>query len=686
MYKLITNFVNGRVFLFVLFLTCVSVVSPLCAETITTITVKEMDGVSTANYPLTFGLVFKQGAVTGNNVYLNTYPTQTDVKTTYSDGSLRFAVISALVPMTANSDTVLNVNTTGTAASTTPMNKTEILATDIGATIDLIGLSGSGYSGNLQADLRAAITAESSLDYWLEGGVVSEILVNQTLNNSLNATWEVRFYPGTPFIRISHAMENVEASYRGNIDYAVTITQGESSPVSVYAKPSFQHNTSSRWRKIFWLGSDPSEVEIHYDIDYLISTRMLPNYDTSLTVPENTLASSYTAWLATDNDIMGNGGIKFYFPTTGGREEIGIFPTWTARYLLSMDNRLREIMLGNANLSAGCPIHYRESDPNKTFYGRVLNINDRPTVRTQPYYADNYGQASDNLPTAIGVETTPWTVDDAHQASFNYVPYLITGEKFYLDELFYWAGWNTSKDSYNSTWGRDLTKGILRGQVRGEAWSMRNLSHAAVMATDGSPEESYFNTMVSNNINEWPNSRSTSPLKYWNYDTGSEGRADGVLSASSDPTTVKYVVAPWMNDFVTIILGHMKELGFSTDAALTTLSEFTIGRFTHADWNPYNGTPYHFPGMLYSGSQVASWLQANDLMTSQPTAFPDPDSAGSYRYVARAALSYLIDKTNGRVAYNFLDTNIHNKELLNIDPTYALIPRGPKPPIDLKLN
>jgi len=666
------------------FFVCLSAFS-VSASTLTTITVKEMDGVSTSNYPLTFGHVFKKGDVTGN-VYLNNYPTQTDVKTTYDDGSIRFAVISALVPMTANSDTVLNVNTTGTAAKTTPMSKVEILATDIGATIDLTGLSGSGYSGNLQADLRAAINAESSLNYWLEGGVCSEILIDQRLNNSLNAAWEVRFYPGSPYIRISHAMENVEANYRGNVNYSVDISQGNTAPSSVYTKSNFQHNASSRWRKVFWLGHEPPEVEIHYDLEYLISTGMIPNYDTSLTVPEDTLASAYSIWQASNNDIMENGTIKYYFPTTGGREEIGLFPTWTARYLLSMDNRMRDIVLGNASLSAGCPIHYRESDNTKSFYGKVLSVVDRPTVRTIPSSADNYGNTGDNLPTAIGAETTPWTIDKSHQASFNYIPYLITGDKFYLDELYYWAAWNASSESYNPDWGRDYAKGIIRDQVRGEAWGIRNIAHAAVMATDLSPESTYFNTIISNNIAEWSNSRAVSPLKYWHYDSGSEGRTSGTVSDPADPTTVKYIVAPWMDDFVAIVLRHMKDIGFSTQVALSNLGQFTIGRSTHPDWNHYNAAPYHFPGLLYSGDEVSTWEQANSLMVSQPTSFPVDDYPNSYNFVALAALSGLVDQTNGQVAYNWLKANVNDQSELNDDPTWALVPRGPKPAVNLRLE
>src|SRR5262245_22423955 len=45
----------------------------------------------------TFGLVFPQGT-TRTSLQLGNLPTQTDVKTTWPDGSIRFAVVSANIP------------------------------------------------------------------------------------------------------------------------------------------------------------------------------------------------------------------------------------------------------------------------------------------------------------------------------------------------------------------------------------------------------------------------------------------------------------------------------------------------------------------------------------------------------------------------------------------------------------
>lgn len=821
------------------------------AATITTITVKEMDGVSTSSYPLTFGHVFQQGDVS-ENVYLNNYPTQTDVKTTWPDGSIRQAVISAIVPITANTDLVLNINDTGTAAGTTPITKAPMLETDIGATIDLTNLSGSGYSGSLQADLRAAITAASSFDYWLEGDVVSEILIQQSLNSSLDASWEVRFYPSTSYIRISHSVENMRVSTMGNVNYALEIKQGNSAPASVYRRsldyraqhvttpvvresantafvvmpahgfskddvvtiagvtgadaaiyngthtiskistmgfyyitasdpsevattgditvtesgattalvgtvrasskriymsmpahnyetndvvvvsgvtganaaiyngtflveealdngfyyktgvdpsstyPSgtpvttsevFQHNNSSRWRKVFWLGTGPPDVEIHYNIDYMISTNMIMPYDTDIAPTEADIADFYDAeWSATNTDIMGNGALHLNMGDVGGRPEIGILPYWDAMYLLTMDNRMKEMVLGHSDLSGSIPIHIEEDNSAYSFYGKTINIDDYD-------YSTTGGDVS--LPTALGDLSTLWITDRAHQTAFGYLPYLITGERFYLDEMYYWAGKNLAWDTY----GRDgdgnaqdfsaqigdgtAANGIMYNQMRGTVWALRNIHNAAICSPRSSDEYSYFLSKVENNVkwlflgNTGSNAHGLHALRIPRQDSGN----DGAL----------FDVASYQHDFATVVLADIQRKNtISNMAELTTLinnvGQFTIGRFTHDPAFPkFEGAGYWWPlvtaehGYYSNGSWADYWQDILD----HPISDVDPnniktdftrDYADGYPAIARAALSQLTHLTDGQTAYDFVMDNINYETWSPADPTWAILP------------
>lgn len=656
-----------RSFIFLLLITFLFGINSFANASITTISVIEKDGVSSSDYPLTFGHIFKQGDAP-SNVYVKigetSIPTQCDIKSTYSDGSIRFAVLSILIPtITANGSVTLSLESGGTNANTDPMTKAEIQATNIDAQIVLTGLSDSGYSGNLTADLSTAITDTSSLTYWLSGDVVTEVIVQQRLNDSLNAVWEVRLYPGTGYKRISHVIENIEANKRGNIDYAVSISQGTPTLSSVYSKTTFQHNHSSRWRKVYWVGAEPPEVEIHYNLPYLISTGMIPSYDTSLVVPGSTIAGTYSAWNSSSRDIMGNGLANYYFPTTGGRQEIGFFPTWTARYLLSMDNRMKEIMLGQGELMSGCPIHYREFNPAKSFYGKFISINDRPKVRTDVTYANDSGY--DPLGAAIGTQDTQWSVDGAHQGSFNFVPYIVTGEYFYLQEMQYWAAWDLSMMHWDESWGRNLSNGYLWDQVRGAGWMLRNVSHAAIMSLDGSDEKDYFTDKINKNIPYFAAKTASRPLRHLSLNDGDPDGLTGAIQATSG----------WMEDFVLIVLNEMDRIGYDTESIVSEFSKFVIGRFTDPDFNPYLGAEYRFPTVVSGPSTVTTWAQAKSLYTvSNKTSFPEVSTTDGYGYIALAALSGVTDRPNGLTAYNWLKENINSTVTMDSDPTWAIVP------------
>lgn len=642
---------------------------------VTTLTLKEKDTVTTSNYPLTFGHVFKKGDVAQyvTATYNGTpITTQCDVKTTYDDGSVRFAVISLILPsVIANSSNSIVLSTSTSTSSTGYLDKTAILATNIEDEVRLTNISGSGYSGSLTADLNATLSAAPSLSYWLQGPVATEVLARQTLNNSIESSWEVRFYPGTSFgPRVSHSIENMNADYRGTVDYNVDIQAGLPTLSSKYSKSSLHHNESSRWRKVLWVGQEPPETELHYNLSYLISTGAVMNYDTSLIIQNSTISSAYSTWLSKDIDLMGNGLLEKYFPTTGGRQDIGILPTWSARYLLSMDNRMRDAVVNSGEMAAHCPIHYREVNTGKSFYRHPISIDDRPTVWTTEERAASYGDSVDRLPSAIGTtDGGGWTIDRSHQGSFAYLPYLITGERYFLDEMYYWASWDLSAADYNSSYGRDYSYGYISDQVRGEAWGFRNLVDAAAYAADSDPEKEYLANKIWNNITKWMTEKDRHPLNYWGVDYYAS-------ITGLNPALVKKATSPWMEDFMLLSLAHAREQGFSTKQILDWYSSFIINRFTHPDFNHFNGAPYRFPALMIDDSLPQTWKQASDSFLVESTGFDLDDYPTSYNFIAMAASSTVTEYIKGQDAYNFLKSNVHDQAELQVDPTWAMTPRN----------
>lgn len=653
------------------------------AFNITSVTIKEKDGVTTTDYPLTFGHVFKKGDVSQyiqvryNGTLLTT---QCDVKTTYSNGSVRFAVISVVLPsILANSTNTLLLETASTTASSGYLDKPAILATNIEDEIRLTNISGSGYSGSLTADINAKISTDSSLTYWLQGSVVTEVLVRQSLNNSLEAAWEVRYYPGTSFgPRISHSIENMNADYRGIVNYDVNIQSGLPTLVSKYTKSALQHNENSRWRKVLWVGNEPPETELHYDTAYLISTGAIMPYDTSLSISESTMASVYSDWQSTNHDIMGNGNILKYFPTTGGRPDIGILPKYAVLYLLSMDNRMKEIVLNDGEMISSAPIHYREYNSSKSFFRHPISIDDRQSVWTIEDYSRAWtaGTASDNLPVPIGSYGSGyhgWTVDRAHQGSWAFIPYLITGERYYLDEMYYWAAYDLSGCDSNATYGRNDALGLLRDETRGEAWAFRNMVDAAAFAADGDPEKNYITEKINNNITlEWGTWSDRHPLHYWDIDE--YGSKDGMTA------DVKYIDSPWMEDYMLISLVHAQQLGFNTSGIISWFRLFNEERFTAPGANPYDGASYRFPAVLNTNLPPATWAEYASKFISPSTSLGAPTSTEhDYRIIALAAARAAGNTGSATWIYNTLTSSGIDWGIMAINPHWAIMQALPQP-------
>ncbi|MCL2092753.1 MAG: hypothetical protein FWH12_01040 [Treponema sp.] len=643
---------------------------------ITRVLIREKAGVSTQNYPLSFGHVFKRGDVPSGSsvaVYYNgqSLPSQFDVKSTYGDGSVRHGVISLRMPqLHAHSDHSLSLVRSSEQSNGQGLDKTAILATDVGALIDLQG-------PGLRADLRKAIADSPQLNYWLKGDVCTEILVRQDLSNQLNALWEVRFYPtsggsDTPYIRISHTIENINISSRGNVHYGVSIKQGNANPAEVYSKPSFQHNHSSRWRKVFWLGEEPPEVEIRFDLPYMISTGMILPYDTSLQINEAIIATSYTNWLSSNRDIMGNGDIFMYMPGGGGRSDIGMLPGWTALYLLSMDNRMREVMLGNGEMSGSIPIHYREDEYGRSFYGRTVSIDDRVSFNLINY----------NGPAPLGDTDTPWHADQAHQPSLVYIPYMITGDRWFLDELYYWGGYNLAFDLYHRNTrgdipGADSSYGLIAGQLRGVAWGLRTLSDAAAMALDSDLEKNYFRSKLINNLSwfVWRNS-------------GANGHGlNAVLWRGTPHTSPSWpnssLISPWQHDFMVLSAAHIaRQHADMPNAAVLrdSIGKFTINRFIELP--PYAGVAYRMP--LSDKSNIhytdGDWARfAADVAEYNNNAdpkiyFDNQRYSYSYAAIALGASAVVSHLHGGRGVYDFIKEHSNYNTWARNDPTWAFVP------------
>ena len=405
------------------------------------------------------------------------------------------------------------------------------------------------------------------------------------------------------------------------------------------------HWNGTRWSREFWIGgTPPQQLNIDYNLSYLDSTHFLPNLDTSInlgTLP----ALNYPNYLANPHDIydgqwdsrgpwawadgMGQGGDSLH---------IGPFPTVTALWLHSADWRMRYMALNHTDLAAAWPLDWRESDPSRRFsradaigsgtgLGRTISAAGRPQTFNGP----------DDM-TVVGTITaaTPWTAGTDHQPSVYFAPYIPTGDPWYLDMMYAWAGisvfindkfWSPyvcTTQAANCSNYRGPT-GAYGGffsngnAPRDQAWTLRGRVETAFAAPDGAPEKDYFRYMTNDFIAKWegglgitgtafdtttekewivttsypylftlganPNAGAIPPLGNLTASCPTPSPPNALLcSYSSDTQTGFGLLAgangsfddPWMNSYMHYALGRAVELGFPMQQIMAHYLAYSI--------------------------------------------------------------------------------------------------------------
>jgi hypothetical protein len=526
--------------------------------------------------PITFGQVFAPGDLKRTDTLHgrlpggHTVPLQVDVKATHADGSVRHAVISALLPGGGKRQALALVKgkSGGVKADTAKPAAVQALldagfTSSASATID-----GQAWTASVDKLLR------QKPEVWLDGPLVTEWLVSAPLRNEkgaehprLSARFAVRWYRTLGKARVDVTLENAwafQAAPRNETYDARVLVGGK----EAYAKPGLVHYNQARWRKTFWWGEVPA-VHIRHDTAYLIASRALPNYDRSVRISERSLAELKAAWTVPKTEPMSIGMAVPYMPTTGGRSDIGLLPAWGAFYLLSMDKRAKDVTLGTADLAGSWSMHYRDRRT-----GRPVSLIDYPYMTALGHPGDTVnprtGKQEAFPPCPGDACKTPYTVDVPHQPAFAYLPYLVTGDFYYLEELEFWAMFDVL--SANPGY-RDNIKGLLKPeQVRGQAWGLRTLGEAAYIAPDNDPLKPHLRRLVASNL-DWYNAAYTDNREANKLGFIANGYALGYNNGTG--------TAPWMDDFFTSAIGHLADLGFDgAGRLLAWKARFPILRMT----------------------------------------------------------------------------------------------------------
>jgi hypothetical protein len=535
------------------------------------------------NGPATFGMVFAPGAVPAGTSLAATdksgaaIPLQVDVKARNRDGSLRHAVLT--VPRTG---TVQLVG--GTPAQGAPV-ALSALPSDFDAEVIL-------DFGDRKLTVSARdLLAHSKPQTWLAGPLVSEWWIAAPFRDAagksdphLSARFGLRSYgPGRP-LRIEVDVENTWtwAANPRSYQYAAEIrAHGK----TVFAQDKIVQQSHTRWRQVFWW-DEAADASARYDIADFKAARAIPNYNADRDAGLGPLNRAYSG---KKRGPMQTGIIYPAMPTTGQRPDIGPLPGWTVAWLISMDSKASEMMLNAGDLGGSFPSHYRNE---KT--GRPASTEEFPKISTHYNFV---GRGNGNLPLAdLAGLPKPFTAEASHEPSLAFVPYLVTGDRYYLEELQFWSQWNA--------WGtapeyHGFAKGLIGwDQIRGQGWSLRTLAQSAWATPDADPMKATLLRQMKANA-EWYDSA---------YTNNPQANIFHVALRASDNADS---VAPWMDDYLTWASQYAVQLGFDEFRPFARWKGVApVQRMTNPDYCYVMATKYYMKVMDRPHHFITNWADA----------------------------------------------------------------------------
>jgi hypothetical protein len=549
------------------------------------------------SYPYQFGRVFKQGVIANYPQVLidgAAQTTQADVKNRWPDGSVKFAILSLIVPSLSTTAKTFTFQNQATVNST-PETKANMLANyDFNCTINATS-GGSPITGApvaartiLNAISDATLASNTSGDspnsrYWTQGPICTTVILcdhtAKTYDFGLDSykvlrpLFHVQFWPTLAKYKVRVIVECSDTTKIKDQVYDVSLSTGNTSPTSVYTKSAVPHALGTRWTKSFWFGTAPVSINAVHNSEYLSDCRVIPRYDPTNVPSDAQNATAITSWNSTAQDIYDGGNWTKGMQSPGSRAEIALFPEWAVLSLTTGDYRRGIIDVKSAELALAWPMNFREGDSAKVYnsdsasrnIGRALTVYSRPSVTynngnayisgwigSGPYtqYADSqdiFGFIPAPSSSSLGGANSNqggWGPFWDHCPD-NFTPlYLTTGDYLWLEQMQFWSSHgafdpNPTGDGFYGR-GAAYTSANLPGAIRRMGWIFRSRAAAAAWSTDGSLEKDYFTYLTNNAITIQEGMQGITGGAYqslyaadyaWGQTTGRVGRYGDALGA-----------------------------------------------------------------------------------------------------------------------------------------------------------
>ncbi len=609
---------------------------------------------------LTFGQAFPSGVLSHEDVIAARYddktlPAQIDIKALHDDGSVRHGVITIATPAIKAGkriDGALIANPApSTALSSGAFDAKEYLAETFGATINLTFYFADGSEEIVDIDTRGAVldaAGRTNRGEWLNGPLAKEFRVEIPAAPHITVRLDIRVYRDGD-VRMSVGFMNDKSFAPGRRDSVYDVIIDEA-----FTAEKVPHHRAANWRRVFWIGEQP-RLHIIHDIEALAAANAVSPVDASPGVNAALVAERDTVLRALPP--LSPALIERYMPATGGRPDIGLYPQWTSHYLAAQTEAAKRVMLANADAAGAVPWHYADDAS-----GAPISIEQYPK-----FWADERGLEAQYVPNRphpdiFASSDGGWSPDHSHKPALTAVPYLVTGDRYYADELAMQAAW--------AIFGRwptlreGGTKTIDVEQVRASAWSLRDLSDAAFLLPDAHPSKKYLNRALENNL------RLAKEKYIDNEAMNAAGELEGYFEELIEREPER--ISPWQNDYMALGLWHAARRGDeNADALLAWSANFHAGRFLNRDFPLLWGASYRLPAKdAQTRKPVSSWAALAAKIRARGTRPEDienyPALANGYAGSAYAALTAITSQVASPSAFEALAVLMRETKLYNM--------------------
>lgn len=560
--------------------------------------------------PFTIGHAFKQGDVPSGQTLTGL---QCSIKTTWPDGSAKFAVLSGFATLTSNVARTVGCQI-GSAPSGSNVATSALSA--VTASIGYASDTASFGSGDWGSPFETVISGPlmSSWTYRKQIGTDAHLV----------AWLEVRAYNTgavevLPWVENAYLLVASPNSRTGTFTFSLGGSQRFSQSFTLYHHTRIPLLTGGD--RSYWLSTDPGVIPAHNGT-YLMATKMLPNmgWVSPSTTALNALTQSYTPnYPGPVGTNMGAAGTR---PSLIENE--------ACMYLGAGDSRAYKAIVA-AGFGQGCwPIHYRDENTNLPF-----RFTTYPTLSFQ-------SGGSPSLPANSGGEAAAYA--NTHHPNYAYPAALVTGWNWFVDECLFLNGRNYLEGDTQRRWDEEgiYFAGSGGYTERGAAWSLRSMAQALAICPSSHPHRADL-------IFQWEQNVIRSKDWYVDGDLYSDQYITNVDFSNDLGVVVPYADyngnntrgtawwhSPWMQSFYVSAVGYAWDLGLPIGSTAQTahqsfrdwLYKYPVGLFGDGSsamnyrWAPLYDFPVQTsksPGVGYYASFTSAASEWAAQTSGEPT-------------------------------------------------------------------